>query len=323
MTRFVLHLLAMIAGALACAQFAGAQSYPAKPVRVIVPFPPGETPDIIARLISPLMSESMGQQFIVENRAGASGQLGLEALKNAPADGYTIAVGQGGNLVVAPHTYKKLSYDPLKDFAAVALNVTNYVAVVAYPAAPFKDAADMIAWAKANPGKLSVATNGEGGFNHLAFEMLASMGGFKFLHVPYKGAAQITTDVISGQVHVGMGAYTGFVQQIQSGRLRLIAVTNPLRVPNKPELPLFADAVPKYDMRGWFGYVAPAATPREIVRRLNAEINRAIQQPDVAAKLVDAGLIIVAESPEYYADFIKSEYTKYGEIVRAIGFQPQ
>jgi tripartite-type tricarboxylate transporter receptor subunit TctC len=319
-------MMRLVQCALLFAAWAGcalAQTYPAKPVRVIIPFPPGETPDIIARLVGPLMSERMGQQFVVENRAGASGQLGLEVLKNAPADGYTIAVGQGGNLVVAPHTYKRLPYDPLQDFTAVALNATNYLAVVAYPNAAFKSAGEMIAWAKVNPGKLSVATNGEGGYPHLAFELLGSMGGFKFLHVPYKGAAQITTDVIAGHVQVGIGAYTGFVQQIQSGRLRLIGVTNPVRVPDKPDLPVLADVVPKYDMRGWFGYVAPAGTPRDIVRRLNDEINRAIRNADVSAKLVDAGLIVVAESPEYYGDFIKSEYLKYGEIVRSIGYQPQ
>jgi tripartite-type tricarboxylate transporter receptor subunit TctC len=319
----LLCVLAVIAASFASPGVHAAQPYPAKAVRVIIPYPPGEAADIIARLISPVMSERMGQQFIVENRAGASGQIGMELLKNATPDGYTIGIGQGGNLVVAPHTYKKLAYDPLKDFAAVALNATNYLAVVANPNAPFKTAAEMIAWAKANPGKLSLATNGEGGYPHLAFELLASMAGFKFLHVPYKGASQIATDVIGGQVQTGIGSYTGMAGHIQSGRVRLMAVTNPVRVPNKPELPIFADAVPGYDMRGWFGYVAPAKTPRDIVRRLNEEINRAMQQPEVSAKLVAAGLIIANESPEFYGNFIKTEYEKYGKIVRAIGLQPQ
>ena len=323
MKHRMLCVFVLALGALGLACGAAAQSYPTKPVRVIIPFPPGEAPDIIARLVSPIMSERMGQQFVVENRAGASGQIGLELLKNAPPDGYTIGVGQGGNLVVAPHTYKKIPYDPLKDFVAVALNATNYLAVVTNPNAPFKTAAEMIAWAKANPGKLSVATNGEGGYPHLAFELLASMAGFKFLHVPYKGAMQIATDVIGGQVQTGIGSYTGMAQQIQTGRLRLIAVTNHVRVPNNRDLPIFADVVPGYDMRGWFGYVAPAGTPREIVVRLNQEINRAMQQPDVNAKLVTAGLIIVNESADFYGAFIKSEYAKYGKIVRDIGLKPQ
>ena len=232
-------------------------------------------------------------------------------------------MGQGGNLVVAPHTYKKLPYDPLKDFAAVALNATNYLAVVANPNTSFRNAAEMIAWAKANPGKLSLATNGEGGYPHLAFELLASMAGFKYLHIPYKGATQIATDVIGGQVQMGIGSYTSMSPHVQSGRMRLIGVTNHMRVPDKPDLPVFSDLVPGYDMRGWFGYIAPAGTPHAIVQRLNEEINRAMQQPDVNAKLVAAGLYVANESPEFFAKFIKTEFAKYGKIVRDIGLKPQ
>jgi tripartite-type tricarboxylate transporter receptor subunit TctC len=318
--------LALAAVGFACttaAQGPTGQPYPTKPIHVIIPYPPGDAADILARLIGPKLTERMGQQVIVENRAGASGQIGLEALKNAPPDGYTIGVGQGGNLVVAPHTYKKLPYDPLKDFAPLALLATNYLAVVANPNVPFKTAAEMVVWAKANPGKLTVATNGEGGFPHLAFEQLAVMAGFKFQHVPYKGATQIVTDVIGGQVQVGIGAYTSLSPHVLSGRVRLIAVTNPQRVPNKPELPIFADAVPGYDSRGWFGYVVPAGTPADIVAKLNEEINRAMRQPDVAEKLTAAGLIIVTESPEYFGDVIKSDYAKYGKLMRDIGFHPQ
>ena len=318
-----LYALALVLVAFGYAGAATAQSYPAKPIRVIVPYPPGEAADTIARLLSPVMAERMGQQVVVDNRAGASGQIGLELLKNATPDGYTIGVGQGGNLVVAPHTYKKVPYDPLKDFAAVALNATNYLAVVANPNAPFKNAAEMIAWAKKNPGKLTLATNGEGGYPHLAFELLASMAGFKFLHVPYKGATQVATDVVGGQVQAGIGSYTSMSPLVQSGRMRLIGVTNHMRVPDKPDLPVFADLVPGYDMRGWFGYIAPAGTPPAIVRRLNEEINRAMQQPDVNAKLVASGLYVANESPEFFAKFIKTEFAKYGKIVHDIGFKPQ
>jgi tripartite-type tricarboxylate transporter receptor subunit TctC len=306
---------------LACAALA--QSYPSRPVKVIVPYPPGDAADILARLIGPKASERFGQPMVVENRPGASGQIGMEVLKNAAADGYTIGVGQGGNLVVAPHTYKKIPYDPLKDFAPIAELATNYLAVVANPDLPFKTAAEMVAWAKANPGRLTLATNGEGGFPHLAFENLAMMGGFTFQHIPYKGAAQIATDVIGGQVQLGIGAYTSLSPHVLSGRLRLIAVTNPVRVPNKPELPIFADEVPGYDSRGWFGYVAPAGTPRDIIRLLNEEINRAMKLPDVADKMVASGLIIVTESPEFFGEVIRSDYDKYGKLARAIGFKPQ
>ena len=317
------RILAVAGLALSFAAAAFAQSYPSRPIKVIVPFPPGDAADILSRLIGPKMSERMGQPLVVENRAGASGQIGLEVLKNSAADGYTIGVGQGGNLVVAPHTYKKLPYDPLKDFVPVALLATNYLAVVANPGVPFKSAAEMVAWAKANPGRLTLATNGEGGFPHLAFEHLAVMGGFKFQHIPYKGAAQIITDVMGGQVQLGIGAYTSLSPHVLSGRVRLIAVTNPVRVPNKPELPIFAEAVPGYDSRGWFGYVAPAATPREIVVRLNDEINRAMKLPDVSEKMIAAGLIIVTEPPEFFGDMIRSDYAKYGKLARDIGFKPQ
>jgi tripartite-type tricarboxylate transporter receptor subunit TctC len=195
--------------------------------------------------------------------------------------------------------------------------------VVANPGVPFKTAAELVTWAKANPGRLTLATNGEGGFPHLAFEHLAVMGNFKFQHIPYKGAAQIVTDVMGGQVQLGIGAYTSMSPHVLSGRLRLIAVTNPVRVPNKPELPIFAEAVPGYDSRGWFGYVAPAATPREIVARLNAEINRAMKLPDVSEKMIAAGLIIVTEPPEFFGDMIRSDYAKYGKLARDIGFKPQ
>ena len=317
------RILVLAGLALGFAAAAFAQSYPSRPIKVIVPFPPGDAADILSRLIGPKMSERMGQPLVVENRAGASGQIGLEVLKNSAADGYTIGVGQGGNLVVAPHTYKKLPYDPLKDFVPVALLATNYLAVVANPGVPFKSAAEMVAWAKANPGRLTLATNGEGGFPHLAFEHLAVMGGFKFQHIPYKGAAQIITDVMGGQVQLGIGAYTSLSPHVLSGRVRLIAVTNPVRVPNKPELPIFAEAVPGYDSRGWFGYVAPAATPREIVVRLNDEINRAMKLPDVSEKMIAAGLIIVTEPPEFFGDMIRSDYAKYGKLARDIGFKPQ
>ena len=317
MLKKIMALAVLLLSTLAQAQ------YPSKPIRVIVPYPPGDAADILARLIGAKVTERTGQSMVVENRPGASGQIGMALLKDAPSDGYTIGVGQGGNMVVAPHTYKSIPYDPLKDFAPIALLATNYLAVIANPEVPFHSAAEMVAWAKANPGKLTLATNGEGGFPHLAFENLAAMGGFTFQHIPYKGAAQIAGDVAGGQVQLGIGAYTSLSPQISAGRVRLIAVTNPVKVPNKPELPIFADAVPGYDSRGWFGYVAPAGTPTEVVHKLNDEINRAMKHPDVAEKMVAAGLIIVTEPPKYFADVLRSDYEKYGALVKAIGFTPQ
>ncbi len=249
--------------------------------------------------------------------------LGLDLVAKAPADGYTIGAGQGGNLTVLPHTSKNCPYDPLKDFAAIAVSTTNYLGIVANPDAPFKTIGEMVAYAKANPGKLTLATNGEGGFPHLGFEHLRSMAGFTYTHVPYKGSAAIATDVIGGQVQAAMDGITGLTPHIKSGRLRLLAVTNKTRVDLWPGVPAAAEDVPGYESGGWFGFIAPAGTPREIVMKLNDEINRAMKQPDVTQKLEAAGLFVVAESPEYFANVIKSDYDKYGRLVKMIGFQPQ
>ena len=314
------HLLLVI---LASATLAQAQPYPAKPIRLIVPFPPGNTMDIMSRLIGPKIAERLGQQVVVENRPGASGMLGLDFVAKAAPDGYTIGAGQGGNLTVLPHTSKSVPYDALKDFAPIAVSTTNYLGIVANPGAPFKTVGEMIAYAKANPGRLTVATNGEGGFPHLAFEHLRTMAKISYTHVPYKGSAAIATDVIGGQVQAAIDGITGMAPHIKSGRLKLLAVTNPTRVELWPETPAAAEDLPGYASGGWFGYVAPAATPRAIVLKLNEEINRAMRQPEVSEKLVAAGLIVVNESPEHFAEVIRSDYAKYGKLVKDIGFTPQ
>ncbi len=301
---------------------AGAQQYPAKPIRIVIPFPPGNTMDIMARLIGPKISERLGQNVIVDNRAGGAGQLGLEVGARAAPDGYTLIGGQGGNLVVAPHTYKKIPYDPIKDFAPIALSTTNFLALVVHPTVPFKTVKDLITYAKANPKKVTFASNGEGGFPHMTIELLRVMGGFTYVHVPYKGSAQIATDLIGGHIDAAIDGITGLAPHIRSGRLRLLAITNPTRVPEF-DAPTIAETLPGYDSRGWFGFLAPAGTPPAIVTLLNQEINRAINLPDVKDKLVSAGLIIVTEPPEFFAATIKSDYAKYGKLIKEIGFQPQ
>ena len=302
---------------------ANSQAYPSKPMRIVIPFPPGNTTDIMSRLIAPKMAERLGQQVIVENRPGASGMLGLDHVAKSPPDGYTIACVQGGNMVVLPHTSKNISYDPLRDFAPISVTTTNYLAIVANPGVPFKTIGEMVAYAKANPGKLTVATNGEGGFPHLAFEHLRTMGGFTYTHVPYKGSAAIATDIIGGQVQAGIDGITGMTPHIKSGRLRILATTNRTRPALWPDTPAAAEDVPGYESGGWFGYAAPAATPRDIVLKLNEEINRAMRLPEVSDKLVAAGLIIVTEPPEYFSNLIKNDFMKYGKLVKDIGFTPQ
>ena len=300
-----------------------AQAWPNKPIKIIIPFPPGNTTDIMARLIAPRMSERLGQPVIVENRPGASGMLGLDLVAKAAPDGYTIGAGQGGNLVVLPHTSKNIPYDALKDFTPIAVSTTNYLVVVGSTGAPFKTLPEMIAWARANPGKLTVASNGEGGFPHLIFEHLRMMGDFSFNHIPYKGSAQIATDLIGGQVQAGVDGVTGLTPHIKSGRINLLAVTSKNRAPQWPDAAAASEAVPGYESGGWFGYVGPAGIPRDIVARLNDEINRAMKNPEVADKLVATGLNMVYEPPEYFAEMIKSDYAKYGKLVKDIGFKPQ
>ena len=299
------------------------QPYPSKPIRIVIPFPPANTTDIMSRLIAPKMSERLGQQVIVENRPGASGMLGLDQVARSPADGYTIACVQGGNMVVLPHTSRNVPYDPLKDFAPIAVSTTNYLAIVANPEAPFKTVGEMVKYAKANPGRLTVATNGEGGFPHLAFEHLRTMAGITYTHVPYKGSAAIATDVMGGQVQAAIDGITGMTPHIKSGRLRILATTNKTRPALWPDTPVAGEDVPGYESGGWFGYAAPAGTPRDIVLRLNEEINRAMKSPDVSEKLAVAGLIVVAEPPEYFASLLKSDFEKYGKLVKDIGYQPQ
>ena len=315
--------LPVLAIAMAMASPLHAQQYPSKPIRIIIPFPAGDSLDTMSRLIAPRLTERLGQNIVVDNRAGAAGQLGLELGARAAPDGYTLVGGQGGNLAVQPHTYKKLPYDPIKDFAPVALSTTNYLALVVGPTSPFKTVKDLIAQARKNPGKVSFATNGEGGFPHMAVEMLRQQAGFDYLHVPYKGGTQIVTELMGNRVDatiLGIGVLAPF---IRAGRIRLVAVASATRAEQFPDVPTVAETYPGYESGGWFGYLAPAGTPPKIVALLNQEINRAMIAPDVKEKLKAIGLTAVAESPEWFARTLRSDYEKYGKLIRAIGLQPQ
>jgi tripartite-type tricarboxylate transporter receptor subunit TctC len=314
-------LIAAFAAALPAWTYA--QTYPAKTLRIIIPFPPGNTMDIMTRLIAPRLTERLGQNVIVDNRSGAAGQLGLDIAAKSPPDGYTIAGGQGGNLVVQPHTYKKLPYDAIKDFAPIAMGATNFLVLVVHPATQFKTTKDLIAYARANPGRLSMASNGEGGFPHMTIELLREQAGFHYLHVPYKGSADIATQLIGGHVDAAIDGVSGLVPHIRSGKLRLLGVTVAKRVPQFPDTPTIAESLPGYESSGWFGWVAPANTPRDIVVKLNQEINRAMSLPDVKEKMIALGLTVVNESPEFFANAIRSDYEKYGKLIKAIKFQPQ
>ena len=300
-----------------------AQNYPTKAIRVIVPQAPGDPCDTFARMLGNYMGERLGQLLVVDNRPGAGGTIGLSLTANAPADGYTFACGQGGNLSVIPHTMKNVPYDALKDFAPIALVATNYLALFVYPGAPYKTTAEFVRHLKANPGKVSFGSNGEGAFLHMAAELFRSAVGFEYVHVPYKGGAPMAQDIIAGRVDAAFSSFTGIYPFVQSGRVRLLGIAKATRAPNYPDLPTVAETVPGFASGGWFGFVAPAKVPKEIITILNREANAAMKRPDVRAKLEALGLDLWTESPEYFRDLMKSEYEKYGKVARDIKLVPK
>jgi tripartite-type tricarboxylate transporter receptor subunit TctC len=302
---------------------ASAQSYPARPVRVIIPAAPGDSCDVLARLVGQKMSERLGQPFTIDNRPGAGGQLGLVLLKQAAPDGYTLACGQGGNMVIVPLSYQKVDYDTPKDFAPVALMASNFLALVVHPTVPFRSTKDLIDYAKANPRKLSFGTTGEGAFLHFAIELLRRDAGFTYTHVPYKAVSNIVTDILGGRIDATLGSFISIQPHVTAGKLRMLGIARAARAPGYPDFPTIAETVPGYTSGGWFGFIAPAAAPKEIVALLNREANRAMMQPDVRDKMNAFGLEIHTESPEFFADTIRSDFVKWGKLARDIGFRPR
>lgn len=320
------HAARIIGVLIACAFLTGtalAQKYPARAIRVIVPQLPGDPCDTFARLMGPYITERLGQQLVVDNRPGAGGMIGLELAATAPADGYTIACGQGGNLSVIPHTMKNVPYKALQDFAPIALVATNYLALVAAPNAPFKTTAELIKYLKANPGKVTFATNGMGAFLHMATESFRSSVGFEYVHVPFKGIASMSQELMANRVDAAFSSFTAIYPFVKSGQVRLLGIAKPTRASNYPDLPTVAETVPGFSSGGWFGFVAPAKVPKGIITILNREMNAALKQPDVRAKLESLGLDVWTESPEYLRDLMKSEYDKYGKVARDINLVPK
>ena len=312
-------ILSAAAGLFAGGAFA--QSYPTKLIRVIVPAAPGDSCDVLSRLIGQKVGERLGQQLAVDNRVGAGGQLGLQLIAQSKPDGYTIGCGQGGNMVIVPIAYKKVAYDTLKDFVPIQIPVTNFLGLVVHPTVPFRNVKDLVAYGKANPGKLVFGSNGEGAFVHFSVELLRTLGGFTYLHVPYKGVAPVLTDIISGRIDSTITSFVSVKPFIDSGRLKLLAIGRATRSPKYPDYPTIAETLPGYENSGWFGFIAPAGTPRDIVVLLNKEMNRAMTQPDLREKLDAYGLEIHTESPEYFANVIRRDMEKWGKVARDIGFK--
>jgi tripartite-type tricarboxylate transporter receptor subunit TctC len=324
MTRVAVSILLLAASV---SSFTGgraySQSYPAKPIRVIIPAAPGDSCDVLARLVGQKMSERLGQPLTIDNRPGAGGQLGLVLLRQAAPDGYTIACGQGGNMVIVPLSYQKVDYDTAKDFAPVALMASNFLALVVHPTVPFRSMKDLVDYAKANPRKLSFGTTGEGAFLHFAIELLRKDAGFTYTHVPYKAVSNIVTDILGGRIDATLGSFISLQPHVAAGKLRMLGVARATRAPGYPEFPTIAETVPGYTSGGWFGFIAPAAAPKEIVALLNREANRAMMLPDVREKMTTFGLEIHTETPEFFAETIRSDVVKWGKLARDIGFKPR
>ena len=243
---------------------ATAQAYPTKAIRVIVPAAPGDSCDVLARLIGQKVGERLGQQLAVDNRVGAGGQLGLALIARAAPDGYTIGCGQGGNMVIVPIARKKVAYDTMKDFVPIQIPVTNFLGLVVHPSVPFKNVKDLVAYGRANPGKLVFGSNGEGAFIHFSVELLRSLGKFTYLHVPYNGVAPVMTDIMSGRIDSTITSFVSVKPYVDAGRLKLLAIGRATRSPKYPQYPTIAETLPGYENSGWFGFIAPAGTPREI-----------------------------------------------------------
>src|SRR5436309_9427083 len=305
---------------LCTATLAGAQQFPAKPLHLIVPFPPGGGNDTVARAIAQQISPELGQPVVIDNRPGAGGSVGAELAAKAAPDGYTLFLAGVGSHVVNPNLHKKLGYDPLKDFAPITLIASAPSVLVVNPSVPARTIAEFTAYARANPGKLNYASNGNGSAAQLAAAMYETMAGVRMVHVPYKGIAPAMTDLMSGEVQLMFGTVVALVPHIQAGKLRALAVTSRKRSALLPDLPTLAESgLPDYEAGSWYGILAPAGTPREVIERLHGAMVKALKQPDVAKRLAAEGAEVIGSTPEEFAAHIKSELARVGDVVRAAG----
>ncbi|GKT14901.1 tripartite tricarboxylate transporter substrate binding protein [Acidovorax sp. SUPP2522] len=323
--RFAAHRRTLLAAALAVAATAAvptafAQAFPNKPITIIVPFAAGGTTDILARVIGQGLSAELGQSVVVDNRAGAGGNIGGQMAARAPADGYTLFMGTVGTHAINAALYKKMPFDPVKDFAPLTrvANVPNLL--VANPNQPYKTVQELIAYAKANPGKVNFGSSGSGSSIHLSGELFKSMAKVDMQHVPYKGSAPAVTDLLGNQIGIMFDNMPSAIQHVRSGKLRPIAVTTAKRSPELPDVPTIAEAgVPGYEATSWFGMFAPAGTPAPIVAQLNKALVKVLSQPETKKKLADQGAEPVSETPEQFAAFIQSESAKWGKVVKESG----
>lgn len=302
------------------ASVAFAQGYPSKPVRMVVPFPPGGTTDILARAVGQKLSEAWGQQVVIDNRPGAGGNIGTDIVAKAPADGYTLLMGTVGTHAINASLYAKLPFDPIKDFAPVALVASVPNVLVVNATIPATSVKELIALAKSKPGQLNFASSGNGTSIHLSGELFKSMTGTSILHIPYKGSSPALADLIGGQTNMMFDNLPSSMGHIKSGKLRALAVTSAKRSPALPDVPTIAEAgVAGYEASSWFGVLAPAGTPKEIVAKINADIVKALGVPEIKERLSSQGAEPVGNTPEQFAAYIGTELVKWAKVVKDSG----
>ncbi|MPZ43535.1 MAG: tripartite tricarboxylate transporter substrate binding protein [Betaproteobacteria bacterium] len=307
---------------LAAAGAIHAQHYPSRSVRIIVPFSAGGPTDILARLLAQRLTESMGQQFIVDNRAGGGGTIGAQAAARSAPDGYTLYIGGITSLAMAPHTHSKLPYDPFKDFVPITKLTQQPVMLMVHPVLPARSVKEFVALAKAKPGALDYASSGIGGSGHLAGELFKSVAGINMVHVPYKSAAPALTDLVAGQVQVMFGTLLASVPHIRNEKVRGVALTGPRRVEALPQVPTFLESgISNFDASSWNCMMAPAGTPQPVVARLNSELVRIVRDPAVLQRLKGDGVTGTGSTPQELAEYLESESAKWGKVARDVGIK--
>jgi tripartite-type tricarboxylate transporter receptor subunit TctC len=293
------------------------QAYPTKPIRLIVPFPPGGGVDFIGRIVGKGLSERTGQQVVIDNRAGANGIVGLENLKTSPPDGYNIAAASAGPLTVNPHIYAKLPHDTLRDFTQIANMVNFPLMLVSHPSLPVKNVKELIALARAHPGEVTYSSPGAGNSGHLTAALFDSMAKVKTVHIPYKGTAPAVLAVLSGEAQLTWSSIPTILPHVRSGRVRALGIGNAQRLPSLPEFPTIAEAgVPGYEGYAWGGMIGPANMPKDIVLRLNKEIVATLNQKDVIDRMLAEGTVPTPSSPEEFTAYMRSELKKWGDVVK-------
>ena len=320
--RNFLHLAAGAAALSAVSRIAWAQAYPTRPVRIIVGIPAGSATDIAARLMGQRLSERLGQPFVIENRPGAGGNVGTEVVVRSAPDGYTLLMVNGANAISAT-LYEKLNFNFIRDIAPVASVMRTAVVMEVHPSVPANTVPEFIAYAQANPGKIAMASAGNGTIHHVAGELFKMMARIDLLHVPYRGAPPALTDLIAGQVQVIFDVLPSSIEYIRAGKLRALAVTTAARSEMLPDIPTVGEFVPGYEASGWIGVGTPKNTPTEIVDKLNREINVALADPKIRARIADLGSPVFASSPAEFANFVAAETEKWGKVIKFAGIKPQ